>query len=429
MYIYIKMSNSRILLGAIGEEDGYLTQDAQNTLFKTSFKTHTHFSSNWNVITNNNGGQAGRFSEGSSHYFRLPFEGDLIMNTYLRFVVRKTPTNIADSDNLYYLALSLFDRIELMYKSKSLSSFDRNYLANYFKTNLSQEKFLNYRKMSSIYSTDTPVKDSFLNEDVYYVDLPLPFWFTKSEGQALPVWTLTDQDLGLKVKLADTFDYKRTDGTSNNDLENDILDVQVLVNYGYLNNEEKEKFRNLSLEYVIDQVELSESSTVNGSFRKKINLPKKHYLTHLYWNLTSNETDYIGYDNTTDKNYIFDSLPGITSSSITFNGNTLISDADPNFTTKITRYGHFGFVNNSDSEYNVPAANETLDLNLHCYSFAIKPNDIQVSGFVTTDKFNQVILDLNGDTGTGSPTRKLNVYQCHKNIIRFQNGDLNILFN
>ena len=316
MYIYIKMSNSRILLGAIGEEDGYLTQDAQNTLFKTSFKTHTHFSSNWNVITNNNGGQASRFTPGSSHYFRLPFEGDLIMNTYLRFVIKDD--NIGATDNLYYLALSLFDRIELMYKSKSLSSFDRNYLANYFKTNLTQEKFLNYRKMGSIYSTDTPVKDSFLNQDVYYIDLPLPFWFTKSEGQALPVWTLTDQDLGLNVKLANTFNYKKSD-TNNIDLTNDIMDVQVLVNYGYLNNEEKEKFRNLSLEYIIDQVEITESSTVSGSFRKKINLPKKHYLTHLYWNLTSDVTNNIGYDNNTNKNYIFDSLPGITSSSITFN--------------------------------------------------------------------------------------------------------------
>ena len=420
------MSNSRILLGAIGEEDGYLTQDAQNTLFKTSFKTHTHFSSNWNVITNNNGGQASRFTPGSSHYFRLPFEGDLIMNTYLRFVIKDD--NIGATDNLYYLALSLFDRIELMYKSKSLSSFDRNYLANYFKTNLTQEKFLNYRKMGSIYSTDTPVKDSFLNQDVYYIDLPLPFWFTKSEGQALPVWTLTDQDLGLNVKLANTFNYKKSD-SNNIDLTNDIMDVQVLVNYGYLNNEEKEKFRNLSLEYVIDQVEVTESSTVSGSFRKKINLPKKHYLTHLYWNLTSDVTNNIGYDNNTNKNYIFDSLPGITSSSITFNGNSLIADANANFTTKITRYSYFGFVNNNNTHHNITESNETLDLNLHCYSLALKPNDIQVSGFVTTDKFNQVILDLNGDTGTGSPTRRLNVYQCHKNIIRFQNGDLNILFN
>ena len=69
------------------------------------------------------------------------------------------------------------------------------------------------------------------------------------------------------------------------------MDVQVLVNYGYLNNEEKEKFRNLSLEYIIDQVEVTESSTVSGSFRKKINLPKKHYLTHLYWNLTHDTTN------------------------------------------------------------------------------------------------------------------------------------------
>ena len=47
------MANTRILLGAIGEEDNYLTKDAKNTLFKTSYKTHSNFTSNWNVIKNN----------------------------------------------------------------------------------------------------------------------------------------------------------------------------------------------------------------------------------------------------------------------------------------------------------------------------------------------------------------------------------------
>ena len=118
------MANSKILLGAIGEEDGYLTQDAKNTLFKTSFKTHSQFSSNWNVISNNNGGQSNKFTAGSSHYFRLPFEGDLIMNTYLRFVIDQSVTA---TNNLDFLALCLLDKIELLYKSKTLSWFDRNY--------------------------------------------------------------------------------------------------------------------------------------------------------------------------------------------------------------------------------------------------------------------------------------------------------------
>ena len=417
------MSNSRILLGAIGEEDGYLTKDAQNTLFKTSFKTHTHFSSNWNVITNNNGGQSSRFTAGSTHYFRIPYEGDLIMNTYLRFVIKASNLDSAGRGQ-YFLALSLFDRIEMLYKSKNISTLDRNYLSNYFKTNLTTEQFINYRKMSSVYSNNSSIRDKFLDEQVYYVDLPLPFWFSKSEGQAMPVWTLTDQDLGFNVKLSDTLNYKDSSGTDT-DITGQILDIQVLVNYGYLNNEEKEKFRNLSLEYVIDQVDYSEKSIVNGSFRNKINLPRKHYLTHLYWNLTPVNTTNCGYDATEDT-YIFDSVPGITASSISFNGNTLISSADANFTTKITRYNHFTFAENNIENFDMPVTGETFDNNIHCYSLALKPNDIQVSGFVTTDKFNQVILDLEGNVPRNT---QLNVFQCFKNIIRFQNGDLNILFN
>lgn len=418
------MANTKILLGAIGEEDGYLTQDAKNTLFKTSYKTHSQFSSNWNVISNNDGGQHTKFTKGSSHYFRLPFEGDLIMNTYLRFVLpaedmNATVTALDNPKNYDFLALCLLDKIELLYKSKTLSSFDKNYLANYFKLNLTTEKFLNYRKMSSI-TTDNnnSTYDKFLDLDVYYIDIPLPFWFTKSEGQALPVWSLTDNDLGINIKLADSFNYDTAA-----DIDNKILDVQILVNYGYLANEEKNKFKNLSIEYVIDQVEMAHKSDVSGSFRKKIQLPKKHYLTHLIWNLTTQPGN-IG--RPSSGKYYFDSLEGIKSSSITFNGNTLISDANSTFTTKITRYNHFKFPENHFKYFDAVADDETLDVNIHTYSFALKPNDVQVSGFVTTDKFNQVILDVSGEvTGTSI----LNVYQVHKNIIRFQNGDLNLLFN
>ena len=258
----------------------------------------------------------------------------------------------------------------------------------------------------------------FLDLDVYYIDIPLPFWFTKSEGQALPVWSLTDNDLGINIKLADSFDYDTAD-----DIDNKILDVQILVNYGYLANEEKNKFKNLSIEYVIDQVEIAHKSDETGSFRKKIQLPKKHYLTHLIWNLTTPPGN-IG--RPSSGKYYFDSLEGIKSSSITFNGNTLISDANSTFTTKITRYNHFKFPENHFKYFDAVADDETLDVNIHTYSFALKPNDVQVSGFVTTDKFNQVILDVSGEvTGTSI----LNVYQVHKNIIRFQNGDLNLLFN
>ena len=276
--------------------------------------------------------------------------------------------------------------------------------------------------------------DKFLNQECLLLTT-LPFWFTKSEGQALPVWSLTDNDLGINVKLASSLNYVyQNTGTTTSV---DILDVQVLVNYGYLDSEEKAKFKNLSLEYVIDQVEIAEKSVVSNSFRKKIQLPKKHYLTHLIWNLTTDTSDNGRVDSNDDSaQYVFDSVEGINSSSINFNGNTLISDANSNFTTKITRYNYFKFPENHLENFDVVSernmgtggnVSEKLDLNIHTYSFALKPDNVQISGFVTTDKFNQVVLDV---SGTASSTGDvLSVYQVHRNIIRFQNGDLNVLFN
>ena len=115
----------------------------------------------------------------------------------------------------------------------------------------------------------------------------------------------------------------------------------------------------------------------------------------MIWNLTTDTSDNGRVDSNNDSaQYVFDSVEGINSSSINFNGNTLISDANSNFTTKITRYNYFKFPENHLENFDVVSernmgstggsVSEKLDLNIHTYSFALKPDSVQISGFVTT---------------------------------------------
>ena len=208
------MSNARILLGAIGEEDGYLTKDATNTFFKKAYRTHTQFGQNWNIITNNNKNTSGNFGPNSKVYFRLPFEGDLLLNTMLRFKLDVTEyypldTN-ANTDKIstanidLYTAASLIKKISIKNNDKIIDTLDSNFIVTHQKLHLNSENFTKFTKMSSyLHNKNNRIIDKYLDKTIVYVTLPLPFWFTKSPGSALPMWALTDHNIGIEVELSD----------------------------------------------------------------------------------------------------------------------------------------------------------------------------------------------------------------------------------
>ena len=53
MFIYNKMSDARIVLQATGEQDEYLTKNANSTFFKKKFETYSDYGSNWIQLSNN----------------------------------------------------------------------------------------------------------------------------------------------------------------------------------------------------------------------------------------------------------------------------------------------------------------------------------------------------------------------------------------
>jgi hypothetical protein len=419
------MSNARILLGAIGEEDGYLTKDAKNTFFKKAYRTHTQFGQNWNIITNNNKNTSGNFGPNSKVYFRLPFEGDLLLNTMLRFKLDVTEyyplDTTANTDNIsaanigLYTAASFIKKISIKNNDKIIDTLDSNFIVTHQKLHLNSENFTKFTKMSSyLHNKNNRIIDKYLDKTIVYVTLPLPFWFSKSPGSALPMWALTDHNIGIEVELSN---YGLPSG-----LTKFIHDVELLTNYGYLAQSEKIKFKNLPLEYVIEQVDIVEKIKIaaNSKLNTKNILPNTHFVKYLAWNLIKDGQ--IG-------NYQFDSQPGVIGTNLTFNGNNILANANANFTSLINRYNYFKF---PDCDVTKGTLSKTItgkfDQNIHVYSFCLNPMEYKTSGFVSTNKFNKAVLELDIDN-TSSNALELCIYQVKHNIIRIEKGVLNILFN
>ena len=65
---------------------------------------------------------------------------------------------------------------------------------------------------------------------------------------------------------------------------------------------------------------------------------------------------------------------------------------------------------------------------IYTYSFSVEPTSKKLSGYFTSEKFDNVTFDLKINERAGSQ-RILNIYLVKYNIIRIHNGYLDILYN
>ena len=432
------MSHSKNLLGIIGYEDNYLKRNTTNTFFKSNYKNYSNFDINWITIENNLKpepyGSSTKFPPNSELYFRFPPQGDIIVDNILRFKLYDDNANVSlnkdvpinsDSDSIgEFTALSLLSKIEFLYNDTVIAILDKNYIANYMKLSQDSENYQKYRNFSS-YNNSSTIYDNSMPTDgkyVRYVSLPLPFWYTKSEGLGFPIWSLTDPNIGIKITL-DNYNLNNVIGNT----KCNIFDIQILAKYVNLGNDEKDKFKNLSLEYKIEQVEIVNKISIksNVDFNKKISLPLNYFVKFLIWNIT--EDDYLGFNENKNK-FEFDSCKGIQKTSIQLNGNQVISDFKENITRLIFRHNYFKC---PETNINTKLIKKgETDLNIHTYSFCLNPLENNLSGFISTEKFNKFVMNVQGFIESNDDKLfTLNIYIIKNNIIRFKNGKMSILFN
>ena len=442
------MSNSKISLLATGENDLYLTGEANHTFFKKHTNTHSHFGQSWSIVSNNDKNMVGKFEPNTTVSLRLPVEGDLIDDLMIRIKIA-VPESVTDdwgdnNNNVtiekymnHYTGLSIIKKIIMKNNDKVISELDNTFICNYCKLHLETKEYIKFYKMASVGNqtiNNILIRDTTLtNKKIMYLHIPVPFWFTKDSKQSFPMWALNNPNITFDIELDDYEKLTKNPFKFGNS-ENYIHDIELLINYTYLNNLEKKKFENLPLEYIIEQVDLVNTETLEipsnasgGLYRKKIMLPKSNFVKYLMWGLTpkiiGSLTEY-----GTDGYHQFGNINGITNSSLTFNGNRLLDEVDSNFTSLITRYNNFKFPENDTPEINTSV---NIDTNLHTYSFCLHPMDYKLSGFLNTDNFNtsELTVDIKLEPIANLTEVELKIYQIKHNILRFKNGTMDILYN
>ena len=122
-----------------------------------------------------------------------------------------------------------------------------------FESNLKQPDYdYFFNKKSNAYTYDNSEKDNL------YIYIPLKFFFNRHIGLSLPLISIRNQDISFKLKLENLSNLIYTNYTGNdiNDLIK-IDNITMLVNYIYLDQDERTKFAQASHEYLIEQVNMS----------------------------------------------------------------------------------------------------------------------------------------------------------------------------
>jgi len=358
-------------LVAYGAQDIYLTGNPQITFFKVVYRRHTNFA--MEAIKQSGTGTAKIPASGSNNTatFTISRNGDLVHRMYAQVSAGAVDVSgNAGAEMLQEVSVEIGGQQIDKHYSQWLEIF-----AELTEPNPSGESLAAagtggtlFQKMSLMGGcTNGSVVISA--QEVF---VPLQFWFNRNPGLALPLIALQYHEVKVVMKLG----YNGiAEGT----------DVDLWVDYVYLDTDERRRFAQVSHEYLIEQLQRN-SLTNQASNTLTFNHPVKE----LVWTAgTDTSPDVVDGDNF----------------KLVLNGQDRMASRPTKYFTRAQVWQHHtghGSVTAADS--------------IAVYSFALKPEEHQPSGTCNFSRIDNAQLVSSGTTAIG------NIYAVNYNVLRIMSG-------
>lgn len=407
------MGAGLLQLSIIGEQDKYLTNNPQMTYFKSVYKKHSNFAKETKKVQFVN---APKF--GSEHICNIPQEADLLGELYVYVEL----SNLVSSNNnenwagyISGLGASIIESATFYIGGQEIDTFDSQWLDIY-------NELFDQRNDNLIgkFNTDITLQENNMGQKLY---IPLPFWFTKNNGNALPIVALKYHEIKIKIKFRNLNELIKSD-ISNYSHNQINLTSHILANYIYLDTTEKKMFAKNKLQYLIEQTQtLSELPIVTSTEKTKIPLEFSNPIKSIYW-VILNDTNHSQNMKTGNNWLSYTCSDSIYSE--TFN------------MAKITISGQDRMIDMEASYYRnvIPYETQTYFPRkyIYTYSFSLYPGQYQPSGSCNYSRINAKDSYLNltfnpVNTSGGSTTGKIKVYGVNYNILNIEKGVGGLLFS
>lgn len=410
------MSSGAVLqLAARGQQDLFIMGNPQITYFKSVFKRHTPFA----METTENFFD-GIHKTGQKLQCKLERVGDMVHQIYLRFKLPSLQL-IQGEDNLYTswvnsIGYVLINYIEIQIGNKVIDRQYGQWMDIWSELTTPDDKrdaLYNMIGKSNFFTNST--QNGPL--DLY---VPLQFWFCKNIGDALPLVAIQHQDIRINVQLKSfnllytSNDFSQAEQVLPSMIEFD--QISLLVNYIFLDTDERRYFAQSNHFYLIEQLQMSKQSLDINEEINIIELPFNHPVKELIWvfqgQKVKNLRQWTNYSGDPITLLGSEPKPPIIDAIIRFEG-------VERFEIREERY--FRVVLPWKYHTAVPTDNF-----IYIYSFSENPEKTQPSGSANFSRLDRATLHVR--TNNQKDEFDCTVYALNYNIFRIVGGITGIMF-
>jgi hypothetical protein len=290
------MGGGLMQLVAYGAQDVYLTGSAQITFFKVVYRRHTNFAVEPIPQTFNGAPDFGR-----TVTCTINRSGDLITNMYAAIKLRAV-TGAEGSEFGYVrrVGLAIVQHYKIEIGGTKLDEQYGDWLNIWYELSHKVGQERGFARMVGDVSELTTI--DALSKPQYQLYVPLQFWFNRNNGLALPLIALQYHDVRVTIDFRPAAQCINV--ASSATAPSIAMDeAQLVIDYVYLDSEERKRFAQASHEYLFEQLQFTGSESVAGitnKYRLNFNHPSKYlvWAPHLEKYSTANE--YVAYTTGSD---------------------------------------------------------------------------------------------------------------------------------
>ena len=462
------MGGGLLQLVAYGAQDVYITGNPQVTFFKLVYRRHTNFSMETIEQTFNGSPNFGR-----KVTCTLSRNGDLVHKVWLEVDLPAVTIDSGNSERfrwLNWIGHVLIDYVEFEIGGQKIDKQYGEWMHIWSELTCKPGHAQGYAAMvgNTPALTNMRTTGSCPASKLY---IPLQFYFCKNAGLAVPLVALQYHEVKITVSFRPSADCCfNPDGITVPALG----DVRLLVDYIFLDADERRRFAQVSHEYLITQLQFTgDESTTNT--RNKFKLSFNHPTKEIVWvvrkseftnDTTNSGKQWFNFSDTYDTTYLTGQTMGVetgiafqtdlfldaltadnfnlfgATSSNSYNlsnipsySNTVGGTATPTRrfaspvdTAKLVLNGHDRFTAREAKWFNlcVPyACHENIpSCGIHVYSFGLRPEEHQPTGSINFSRIDTANLHIDlteNYLGTGE-SAIVKIYGVSYNILRILSG-------
>jgi hypothetical protein len=286
------MGGGLLQLVAYGAQDAYISGNPQITFWKGLFKRHTNFAMEPFRIN-----FSGQVQWGTKQTALIGRHADLLYSTYVE-VVLPLSTSVGGGLTTYqwnndqgYLGYNLIKHVEIDIGGQVVDRMYSEFMVLWSQLTMDTTQLAKLKKMLSgpcvqegatalTYGTTCATDGRQQKMNVLYI--PLPFFFTRNPGAALPLIALQYHEVKINVLWNDVQDIAGNfNGTGLTRLPQ-AIQAALYIDYIYLDTEERRRMAQASHEYLIEQTQFNEDKGIIGA-NNRIDLTFNHPVKELIW--------------------------------------------------------------------------------------------------------------------------------------------------